>query len=128
YPDGYFSDKKYVNERFCGTKSIPSFAVLDINRIDSFVDKLHDAKVPSLLAGFVRLSTHAINRMSQATDVNLREFFRSEIMKGPGDKHYSDSEIAFYYKVIQESCAKKGINFNTCYIGNGIKDYFQYQE
>jgi len=127
YPDGYFSDRRSIEERFGSMENAPKLDFFDISQVDEFVDALKEAKVPSLLAGFVRLSPIAINRMSAITGVDFRSFFKPEVLKGHGDKHYSDPEIAYYYKKIQASAAKRGIRFSTCYIGNGEKDFYQYQ-
>lgn len=124
HPDGYYSDPKYVIERFGSLEKAPKLELFDWD----FVQQLKEAKVPSLLAGFVRLSPKAINSLSSATGVDIKSFFRPELLKGLGDKKYSDPEIAYYYKKLQNECSKNGIRFSTCYIGNGEKDYYQYQE
>jgi hypothetical protein len=66
--------------------------------------------------------------MSRETGIDLKMFFRPEEVRSHADKKYSDSEIAFYYKKLQNLCADRNIRFSTCYIGNGIKDYFKYQD
>jgi hypothetical protein len=76
----------------------------------------------------VRLSAHAIKGISTATDVNFKQFFSPEALRSPKDKHFSDSEIAYYYGKLQSEASKRGIRFSTCYIGNGEKDYRQYQD
>lgn len=123
YPDGYFTDKQSVIDRFGSLEAAPKFDFFDW----SFIAELKEAKVPSMLAGFVRLSTWAINNMERATGVPLKSFFKPENLAGHGDKRYSDKEIAHYYFRLKIECAKHGIRFNTCYIGNGEKDYHQYQ-
>jgi uncharacterized protein (DUF2461 family) len=65
--------------------------------------------------------------MSRETGIDFKSFFKPELYKINGDKRFSDSEIAFYYKQVQSLSIKAGIRFNTCYIGNGTKDYYQYQ-
>ena len=123
HPDGYFTDHEKTVERFGGEAKVPK---LDWFRYE-MLDALQEAKVPSVLAGVVRLSSKAINNMSAATDVDIRSFFKPEELKGSGDKRFSDAEIAHYYLRLKEECSKRGIRFNTCYIGNGEKDYYQYQ-
>ena len=123
HPDGYFTDHAATIERFGGEAQVPH---LDWFRWE-MLDALQEAKVPSVLAGVVRLSSKAINNMSKATDVDIRSFFRPEELKGAGDKRFSDREIAYYYMKLKQECAARGIRFNTCYIGNGEKDYYQYQ-
>ena len=87
-----------------------------------------ESKAKTVLAGFVRLSPIAINAMSKAANVDLKQFFLPEIMKGHNDKHFSDKEISHYYRWFKRESIKHGFRFTTCYIGNGAKDYFQYQD
>lgn len=127
YPDGYFTDQKSIVERFGSKNAVPKFNLFEIDRIDNFIEQLLIHKVPTLMPGFVRLSISAINAISEITGVDFKSFFKPETFAKKGDKHYSDSEISYYYKLIQSKCAKAGIRFTTCYIGNGEKDYYQYQ-
>jgi len=124
YPDGYFTDPDSIRMRFGKKENCPEFMLFEAE----FIAQLKEHKVPSMLAGFVRLSTWAINNMTRETGIDFKSFFKPELLAGHGDKRYSDSEIAFYYKLIQAECAKNDIRFNTCFIGNGLKDYYQYQE
>jgi DNA repair photolyase len=124
HPDGYYTDPFYVKKRFGSLEAAPKFDLFDWD----FISELANAKVPSLVVGFVRLSTWSINNITKATGVNFKDFFKPELFKGNEDRKYTDSEIAFYYKKIQSLAVKNGIRFNSCYIGNGIKDYFQYQD
>ncbi len=124
YPDGYFSDRFSVKKRFGSVENIPKFELFDW----SFVEELAQSKVPSIVVGFVRLSTWNMNNISKATGIDIKSFFRPDLFQGNEDRYFSDSEIAFYYKKIQGLAATHKIRFNTCYIGNGIKDYFQYQD
>lgn len=121
-PDGYFTDHENLKARFYG-KEIPSFDLYS----PAFFDLLKDVRVPSVLAGVVRLSMKAIIGIERTSGIDYRSFFRPEIIKSRGDKRYSDSEIAIYYLKLRTEAAKRGIRFSTCYIGNGLKDYFQYQ-
>ena len=123
YPDGYFTDPESIRQRFGSREKCPKFELFDWD----FIAELKEAKVPSVLAGFVRLSSRAVSNMSRETGIDFKTFFKPEIFRVNGDKHYSDSEIAFYYKKIQVESARLGLRFNTCYIGNGAKDYYQYQ-
>jgi DNA repair photolyase len=122
-PDGFFTDPDSVEKRFGSLDKAPKFELLDW----SFFDQLQDAHVPSVLAGFVRLSGQAINRIGASTGVDFKTFFTDEVMKENKDKHFSDSEISYYYSRIADECTKRNIRFSTCYIGNGIKDYYGYQ-
>jgi len=123
YPDGYFSDEKSIIERFGSKKSVPVLDLYD----DDFIPELAAAKVPSLLAGFVRLSPRSLSSITEATGVDIRSFFKPEFLAGHADKRYSDAEILQYYRMFQKKCAASNVRFNTCYIGNGLKDYFQYK-
>ncbi len=123
HPDGYFSNRDEVIARFGGEDKIPTLPLYDEN----FITEIADAKVPSLLAGFVRLSSRAINNMSKATGVDIQQFFKPELLAGHGDKRYSDLEISKYYIKFKKACDANGVRFSTCYIGNGEKDYYQYQ-
>ena len=123
HPDGYFTDEKGILERFGSKTNVPTFPILG----ERFFDLLSESKVPSVLAGFVRLSPRAVINMSEATGVNFQSFYKPELYEIRGDKRYSDNEIAIYYKKFQGLCAARGIRFSTCYIGNGTKDYFNYQ-
>lgn len=124
YPDGFYTDPEYISQRFKG-REIPK---LDYFSWD-FLSQLSEAKVPSVLAGFVRLSTASINRMSGILKMDLKDFFRPEqFATSNGDKRYSDTEIAFYYSKLKEKAKASNLRFSTCYIGNGEKDYFNYQK
>lgn len=122
-PDGFFTDPDSIRRRFGSKEKCPQFELFNWD----FVEQLKEAKVPSLLAGFVRLSSRAIKSMSQETGIDFKSFFKPEFLEPNGDKRFSDSEIAFYYKRLQIECSRHKIRFNTCYIGNGEKDYYQYQ-
>lgn len=123
YPDGYFTDPFTTATRFGGRANIPKFEIFEWD----FISQLADAGVPSLLAGFVRLSPWSVNNLTKATGIDFKSFFLPENAKGNTDRRYTEKEIAYYYKQIKDRCDIEGIRFSTCYIGNGIKDYFQYQ-
>jgi DNA repair photolyase len=123
YPDGYFTDPDYIRGKFGSRESVPTLPFYD----NQFIAELADARVPSVLAGVVRLSPWAINSMSRATGVDIRSFFRPEVTTSKGDKHFSDAENRHYHQWISNECRKHGLRFSTCYIRNGIKDYIQYQ-
>lgn len=124
YPDGFYTDPASIFERFGSRENAPKFDLFDW----SFIDQLRDAKVPTVIAGFVRMPAWGLNNIHRVTGINLKPFFRPGAFKGSQAKTYSDPEIAFYYKKIQSMCAVNGMRFSNCYIGNGVKDYFQYQD
>jgi DNA repair photolyase len=125
YPDGYFTDRDSTLKRFGG--EIPSFPLFDIDTPETFMAMMKEAKVPTVIAGFVRLNQTSTSQLSKATGVDLRQFFKPELRKSVGESHYTNSEIFHYYRAIKAAAQNQGVRFTTCYIGNGIKDYYQYQ-
>lgn len=125
YPDGYFSRPDEIKHRFGAKSKVPVFPIYT----DSFIEEIAESGVQSLVAGFVRLSGISINRIEKATSIPIRTFFRPEEVSKPGrsEARYTDEEIGHYYQWFHRECEKHGIRFNTCYIGNGIKDFYQYQ-
>jgi DNA repair photolyase len=122
-PDGYYTNPDRVISKFGSLENTPEFNLLSWD----IVDQMKEAKVPSFLVGVVRLSPHAIKNMTKATGINLKDFFEIEAGKGSFDVRYSDAEIKYYYSEFAKKAWKAGMRFNTCYIGMGQKDYFQYQ-
>ncbi|MCA3087560.1 MAG: hypothetical protein ING65_14805 [Rhodocyclaceae bacterium] len=122
-PDGYFSDYENCVKRFGGEQNIPEFPIFD----DAFLPELKEAQVKTVIAGFVRLSSFAIRRMSEATKFDVGGLFLPELQKHHADRRFSDREIAHYYRTLGKQAREVGLRFTTCYIGNGEKDYFQYQ-
>lgn len=123
YPDGFYSDPDSIKKRFGSKGKVP---ILNFYN-DDFVSELAETGTPSVLAGFVRLTVNAINEMSKASGINIREFYKNELWEIRGQKRYSDDEIGHYYRFFHQECKKNNLRFNTCYIGNGLKDYYQYQ-
>ena len=134
YPDGYFTNPEQVLSRFGSKFQIPKFPLLDIDRIDEFTSALSEAKVPSMLVGFARLSSYSLSLMKNEAEVDLKPFFspsafhRDKEFSGDFDKSFSESEMAYYYKVIQSSALRNGVRFQTCYIGTGLNQYFAHQD
>lgn len=124
YPDGYYSDLGSIKLRFGSKDNCPRLELMS----SDFFTQLSQAGVPSVLAGFVRLSIPAINKMSSALNLDLKAFFKPDLFSQNGDKRFSDQEIAVYYMKLKTEAAKNNIRFSTCYIGNGEKDYYQYQD
>lgn len=124
HPDGYFSDEESIRQRFGSKENAPVFPWFTWD----LIDKIKESGTPSVLAGVVRLSPFAINAMSKATGIDLKSFFKPESVSGSTDRHYSDKEISHYYFQLKKACHKNGLRFSTCYIGNGEKDYYQYQQ
>lgn len=126
YPDGYFTNFEDVHQRF--GNSVPRFDFFNIDKAPEFFSDLKEAKVTSFLAGFVRLNQTSISQISKASGVNFRYFFKPENYTSSGESHYSSDEITYYYRLLSMLAKENNIRFSTCYIGNGIKDYYQHQE
>jgi hypothetical protein len=73
------------------------------------------------------MSPHGLRGLEKVTGLPLKSFF---INGGPTKSHdfrYSDAEVAHYYRQFQREALKRQLRFGTCFIGMGLKDYFQYQ-
>lgn len=124
YPDGYFTDTSGLKKQFGSLNQIPKFELFDFG----FIDRLAETNVSTVIAGFVRLSSVSLNNIRKACGVDLARFFWNAPASAQRNKNYSDNEINFYYREIQRRCVALGLRFSTCYIGNGIKDYYNYQD
>jgi len=119
HPDGYFSDPDF---KWDGP--VPKF---DYSSFE-MVDQIADAGVPSILTGFGRFSSYSLNQIEKATGFDLRQLYRDDIKKSKRDFHFSDREIRFYYDEIKRRCEKRGVQFTTCYIGNGEGHFWKDQD
>ena len=126
YPDGFYSDPEYIREKFGSKAAVPVFDLYD----EQFLSELSDAGVNNVLAGFVRISANATANLKRSTGIDLKPFFKKEhsAKKGNDESRYSDREIGYYYRWFADMAKKAGVRFSTCYIGMGLKDYFQYQD
>lgn len=122
-PDGFFTDYQYVINKFGGPDRIPKFEFFDV----SLLDQIKDTGTKSFLAGVVRLSPHAVKNISKALSLDYKSFFRLENISQSRDVHYSNKEISHYYLWLKKEALKRSLRFNTCYIGQGINDYYAYQ-
>lgn len=131
YPDGYFTDPESIRARFGSPQNVPKLPWLDIDQPEDFFGQLAEARVRTVLAGFARLTSYSVNQMSKSLNVDFKAFFKPEAIqsvgKGNTDKNFSDSEIRHYYQTLHRAALSRGLRFSTCYIGNGLKDYYQYQ-
>jgi DNA repair photolyase len=119
-PDGFFTDPEF---KWDG--EVPKF---DFSSFD-MVDELAAHKVPAVLAGFVRLSSFAVNNVEKVAGVNLREFYRKDLVnKSKRDFHFTDKEIRYYYEQIKARCQSNAMQFTTCYIGNGEGHFWKDQD
>jgi DNA repair photolyase len=120
YPDGYFTDPD-----FSWSGEVPKFEFSSFE----MVNELAAHKVPSVLAGFARLSSFAVNNIEKVTGVNLREFYRKDLVyKSKRDFHFTDKEIRYYYEQLRKRSHANGIQFTTCYIGNGEGHFWKDQD
>lgn len=117
HPDGYYSDpsfKKSIN--------MPTFDFTT----PELIDDLKEYNVKSALLGFARLSPIAMKAINSSTGFDLRKFYKPHL-KSEKDYHYSDAEINYYYRMYNKKCTENGIDFSTCYIGNGEAQFWKDQ-
>ncbi|MFG1503691.1 radical SAM protein [Halobacteriovorax sp. ZH5_bin.2] len=119
YPDGYFTDPNFDKDSMPKPFNFSSFEM---------VDEITSYGVQSILAGMVRLSGFSLNQIEKATGRNLRKFYREDNKKNSRDFHYSDKEIRAYYERIHAKCIQNGVQFTTCYIGNGENHFWKDQD
>lgn len=120
YPDGYFTDSK-----FSWNGPVPKF---DFSTFE-MVEDIAEAGVPSVIAGFGRFSSFALNNVKKVSGVDLKPFFNKAIVnKSKRDFHFSDEEIRYYYLEYKKRCSEKNIEFTTCYIGNGESHFWDHQD
>jgi DNA repair photolyase len=118
YADGYYTDDKLPADK----KALQfDYFSWDMPHV------IAQHKVKTLLAGVVRLSGFELNQIQKAAGIDLRPFFSDQVNSGSSHKRYSDAEIRYYYERLYRLCKDAGLQFTTCYIGNGEKDYWQYQ-
>lgn len=109
YPDGY-----YTNPKFNHSREIQPFNYFSWDMIDVIAQH----KIPSILAGIVRLYQPNVRFMNKALNYDIRDHFDDGTKLERASLHFSESETAFYYTRIRDLCHKLGIRFSTCYIGN----------
>jgi hypothetical protein len=120
YPDGYFTDSD-----FTWNGQVPKFNYSSFE----MVNEIADAGVPSVLAGFGRFSSSALNSIAKVTGTDLKPFFRiQEAKKSSRDFHFSSKEIRYYYDQLKNRSIKRAMEFSTCYIGNGEHDFWSNQD
>jgi len=121
YPDGYFTDPNF---KWDG--EVPKF---DYSSFD-MVDEIADAGVPAILTGMGRFSSFSLNQIEKVTGFDLRQMYKtdSDIKKSRRDYHFSDKEVRYYYDQIKQRCDNRGVDFTTCYIGNGENHFWKDQD
>ena len=119
HPDGYFSDPNFPKE-----KRKLKFDLFSWDIVQAVAE--HGGQ--SLLAGFVRLSNHGFNNIQKRTGIDLYPFFKKDCRKSKRDYHYSEQEIRAYYERLHSLCKLHGVQFTTCYIGNGESMFWKDQD
>ncbi len=120
YPDGYFTDPD-----FKWNGEVPKFEFSSFE----MVDEIADHGVPAILTGFGRFSSFSLNSIQRATGFDLRQLYRKDLVnKSRRDYHFSDREIRYYYEQIKRRCSARGVQFTTCYIGNGEGHFWKDQD
>ncbi len=129
YADGYFTNPDFDKSNMPEPFHYSSFEM---------VDEIAQYGVQSILAGMVRLSSFGLNQIELAIGKDLHALYRAENKKRSGfadttqkksrDFHYSDAEIRAYYERIHAKCLQNGIQFTTCYIGNGERQFWSDQD
>lgn len=121
YPDGYFTDPNF---QWSGNP--PKF---DYSSFD-MVDQIADAGVPAILTGMGRFSSYALNQIEKVAGFNLRQMYKvdADTKKSKRDYHFSDKETRYYYEQIKKKCQERGVQFTTCYIGNGDGHFWKDQD
>ncbi len=119
HPDGYFTDPDFPEYK---RKLKFDFSSFDM------IDEIAATGTQSILAGMVRLSPSSIVQIKEACGVDLKLFFTDEVLATRGDKHFSRKEIRAYYERIQAKCVQNGLQFTTCYIGNGESQFWDDQD
>lgn len=119
YPDGYYTDPNFDKENMPEPFHFSSYEM---------IDEIAAHGVQSVLAGMVRLSSYSLNQIEKATGRTIRDFYKTDMKKNSRDFHYSDEEIRAYYERIQAKCLQNGIQFTTCYIGNGENHFWKDQD
>jgi len=129
YADGYFTNPDFNKSNMPEPFHYSSFEM---------VDEIASYGVQSVLDGMVRLSSIAMNQVEKAVGRDLRQLFSSQEKRESGfaeatkkasrDFHLSEKETRAYYERIHAKCLQNGIQFTTCYIGNGENQFWKDQD
>lgn len=130
YADGYFTDPNFDRDNMPEPFHYSSFEM---------IDEIAEYGVQSVLAGMVRLSAFGLNQIESVIGRDLKCLYRPEEKKNSSEKgktikrksrdyHLSEQETRAYYERIHAKCLQNGIQFTTCYIGNGEKQFWSDQD
>jgi DNA repair photolyase len=112
YPDGY-----YTNPHFDHAQPVQPFNFFSWD----MVEVITQYKVPSVVAGVVRLYGPNLHFMRQALGHDIRAYFAKGVKEERKALHFSAAETAYYYSTIQKLYQQYGLRFSTCYIGNDAR-------
>lgn len=130
YADGYFTDPNFDKKNMPDPFHYSSFEM---------VDEIASYGIPSILAGMVRLSYISLFQLEKAIGRDLKSFYKTEerkdstlldrqIKRKSRDYHYSPAETRAYYEQIKARCMSNAVEFTTCYIGNGDRQFWGDQD
>lgn len=120
YPDGFYTDPNFDR-----SKPVKPFNFFSWDMIEVIAQY----KVPTVLAGVVRLYQPNIRFMNKALGYDIREYFSEDVREERASIHFSAAETAYYYSKIRDLCHQYGMRFSTCYIGNDPtgESFYKYQ-
>lgn len=119
YPDGYYSDPNFDKSNMPEPFNYSSFEM---------VDEIAFYGVQSILTGMVRLSSYSLTQMEKAIGRDLKVFYKEEARVSKRDWHFSEKETRAYYERIHAKCLQNAVEFTTCYIGNGERQFWSDQD
>lgn len=90
------------------------------------VRKISETGCKSILVGFANLKKHIIQSLSLKMKFDINSLMSESNQNG--DLIFSQNEIRKYYVEIHHEAKKFGLEFTTCYLGQGEKAYFQNQD
>lgn len=92
----------------------------------TLLDKLADAGVKTVIAGFLRLSNWNLRWVHDEFDDDLSTMFLPETKAANTAYHYSTEEKRYYYERIKKMCDERGMRFSVCYDGDEAYETFRY--
>lgn len=90
----------------------------------NLVDMCAEAKVRTIIAGFLRLSPFNVKWIKEATGDDLRWLFAGGYENQSW--HFSTGEKRYYYERTKARCDDLGMRFSVCYDGDDAYTEFQY--
>lgn len=90
------------------------------------LDMLAEAKVKTVIAGFLRLSTWNLRWLKEATGEDYSRLFDENTKQKNTALHFSREEKRWYYEQIKKRCDELGMAFSVCYDGDENYETFRY--